>query len=413
MNDPPGPAPKAKPVRDVTLIALGRFHHFHLARQLEARGRLNAVWTGYPRYKLRDEHGIPAEKIRTFPWLYVPTQLLGRVPILGRSQALAREMHWRAVEAIDLRVASTITEATTLVGLSSGGLRSGRRAQATGGRYVCDRGSTHIRFQDAILKDEYRRWKLEFHGVDERVMAKEEAEYEAADQITVPSRFCSESFLVQGVPAAKLNVIPYGGRLDRFRRVAEPDPDAFTVVFVGGVSVRKGVPYLLEAFGRLRHPHKRLKIIGNVLPDFEGLLRQLPTDGVEFLGAVSNTELPSHYSTADVMVLPSLEEGLALVMAEAMACGCPVIASENTGARDLFSDQVEGRILPIRSTDALVEALEAMSQDRPSARALGQRAQERIRSLGGYDRFGDDWAALLDRMEAAPPGRGPSLPIHA
>ena len=402
MSDRRGPVPKATSVRDVTLIALGRFHHFHLARQLEQRGRLKAVWTGYPRYKLRDEHGVPAERIHTFTWFYVPAQLLGRVPVLGRSQALAREMQWRAVEAIDLRVALTIDTATTLVGLSSGGLRSGRRAQAAGGRYVCDRGSTHIRFQDAILKEEYRRWKLEFYGVDRRVMAKEEAEYEAADQITVPSGFCRESFLAQGVPASKMNVIPYGGRLDRFRRVAEPEPDAFTIVFVGAVSVRKGVPYLLQAFARLRHPRKRLKIIGHILPDFEGLLRQLPTDGVEFLGGVANTELSTHYSTADVMVLPSLEEGLALVMAEAMACGCPVIASENTGAGDLFTDRVEGRILPVRSTDALVEALEALIQDRPSARELGRSAQQRIRSLGGYDRFGDDWAALLARMETAP-----------
>ncbi len=390
------------PSRNVTLIALGRFHHFHLARQLEPRGRLKAVWTGYPRLKLRDEHGIPAEKIHTFPWFYVPARLLSSVPLLRRSEVVAREIQWRAVEAIDLRVSSTIKEPTTLIGLSSGGLRSGRRAQACGGKYICDRASTHIRFQNAILKDEYRRWNLDYAEIDKRIIAKEEAEYEAADQITVPSQFCYDSFIAQGVPASKMNVIPYGGRLDRFSRVAEPKPDEFTILFVGGVSVRKGVPYLLKAFARVSHPRKRLKIIGYIQPEFQKLLHQLPVDGVEFVGGVSNVDLPKHYSTADVMVLPSLEEGLAYVMAEAMACGCPVIASENTGAKNLFSDHVEGRIVPIRSVDALVDALEALIQDRSEAKALGQRARKRIQFLGGYDRFGDDWVTLLDRVEAAP-----------
>ena len=401
MSDKTQPTWQKDHRQDVTLIALGRFHHFHLARQLEPRGRLGAIWSGYPRFKLRDEHGIPAEKIHTFPWLYVPARVLSRVPILGRSDFLAREMHWRAVEAIDSRVASTVKEQSILVSLSSGGLRSGRQAQALGGKYICDRASTHIRFQNAILKDEYRRWKLDYEDTDRRVIAKEEAEYEAADQITVPSQFCCDSFLAHGVPASKVNVIPYGGRLDRFSRVAEPKPDEFTILFVGGVSVRKGVPYLLEAFARVSHPRKRLKIIGQIQPDMQGLLRQLPIGGVEFLGVVSNVDLPTHYSTADVMVLPSLEEGLAYVMAEAMACGCPVIASENTGAKNLFLDPLEGRIVPVRSIDALVDALEALIQDRPAAKALGLRARERIQSLGGYDRYGNDWIALLDRVEAA------------
>ena len=103
------------------------------------------------------------------------------------------------------------------------------------------------------------------------------------------------------------------------------------------------------------------------------------------------------------MVLPSLEEGLALVMAEAMACGCPVIASANSGALNLFSDGVEGRIVPARSTSALLDAMEALAQDRVAARAMRDRARKRIESLGGYDRYGEQWAALLDELEAFPP----------
>jgi glycosyltransferase involved in cell wall biosynthesis len=383
----------------VTQIALGRFHHFHLARQLESQGRLKEIWTGYPRFKLKDEHGVPIEKIRSFPWFYVPANFLPRFGPIARSPKLIRDMQWRAVNAIDRHVARRMRSPTTVVSMSGGGLSAGKRAMELGGAYICDRGSTHIRFQDSILREEYALWGMEFVGVDPRIFAKEEAEYALADRITVPSRFCHRSFLEAGVPAEKLRVIPYGGRLDRFKPEGQPDAEAFTIVFVGGVSVRKGIPYLLKAFARIAHPRKRLKLIGVVPPESEALLRRLPLDNVEFLGAVPNLELARHYSTADVMVLPSLEEGLALVMAEAMACGCPVIASENTGALDLFTEGEHGRIVPVRSVAALVDALESIVQDRVAARDMGGRARAQIQSLGGYDRYGQQWNALLKELE--------------
>ncbi|WP_340268399.1 glycosyltransferase family 4 protein [Sphingobium mellinum] len=389
-------------MRPVTQVALGRFHHFHLARQLERRGRLAAIWSGYPRFKLKDEGGISPDRIRSFPWFYVPAQAAPRLPVIGSSSWLRRSMHWQAVEAIDRRVAASLDAPTILVGLSSGGLHAGRRAQALGGAHVCDRGSTHIRFQDAILQEEYARWDIPYQPIDPRVVAKEEAEYANADRITIPSQFCFQTFIDAGVPADRLRVIPYGGRLDRFAPAGEPDRNAFTVLFVGNVTIRKGIAYLLQAFAALPHPAKRLKVIGAVDPEVAPLLRTLPLDCVEFLGAVPNTALAGHYSSADVMVLPSLEEGLALVMAEAMACGCPVIASANSGARNLFTDGVEGRIVPAGSTPALLDAMQDMAQDRVAALEMRHRARQRIESLGGYDRYGEQWADLLAELDGAP-----------
>ena len=72
---------------------------------------------------------------------------------------------------------------------------------------------------------------------------------------------------------------------------------------------------------------------------------------MEFLGVVGQERLAELMSTSHVMVLPSIEEGLALVQGQAMACGCPVIASTNTGAEDLFTDGVEGFVVPIRDPE--------------------------------------------------------------
>jgi glycosyltransferase involved in cell wall biosynthesis len=379
----------------VTQVSIGRFHHFHLARQLERHSLLREIWTGYPRFKLRDEHGIPPEKIRTFPWLQTPFMGLGHVPILGRSSLFRRELLWWACETLDRRVEASVQASTILVGLSSSGLHCGRRVQTLGGVYICDRGSSHVRFQNQILREEYALWKLPFEGIDSRVIEKEESEYEAAELITVPSAFCQRSFIKMGVPETKLRLVPYGARLERFKPVGVPDPRAFTVLFVGAVSIRKGVLYLLEAFARLRHPRKRLKLIGTIEAGVDRLIIPRLSHSIEVMGAVPNKDLPQHYSTADVLVLPSIEEGLAMVMAEAMACGCPVIATSNTGAEDLFEDREEGFIVPIQSVEALAEAMETVAQSRERGQAMRIRARTRVETIGGWDAYGDCWARLI------------------
>lgn len=386
---------------NVTQSSIGRFHHFHLARQLERRGLLREIWTGYPRFKLKSEPGIPADRIRTFPWLQTPYMARGRFG-LRFPDWVDREWEWRARTTLDAQVARRLTPGTTLIALSGSGLRSGLRAKQSGGRYFCDRGSSHIRFQDQILREEHARWKLPFAGIDPRVIAREEAEYAAADAVSVPSAFVADSFVAMGFPREKLFVNPYGARLDRFARVAEPAADGFTVLFVGQAGLRKGLLYLLQAFSGLRHPRKRLQVIGTVQPELEPLLAAQPLENVEFLGAVPNDALPGHYSRAHVMVLPSIEEGLAMVMGEALACGCPVIASRHTGAADLYTDGVEGFIVAPRSVDELSTRLEQLAQDAALRERMSQAALVRVASIGGWDEYGERWAQRLQENSTTP-----------
>lgn len=378
----------------VDLTSIGRFHHFHLARQLEKRGLLGGVWTGYPRFKLKSEAGIPPAKIHSFPWLQAPYMARGRLGF-GMPGFVDREWEWRARTTLDAHVSRRRAPGDTLIALSGSGLRSGAVVKQTGGRYFCDRGSSHIRFQDQILREEHARWKLPFAGIDPRVIAREEAEYALADAVSVPSDFVADSFVRMGHPRDKLFLNPYGARLERFHPVAQPDSDAFVVIFVGQVSLRKGFLYLLEAFNRLRHPHKKLKVIGAVAPALEPLLGRYSLDRVEFLGNVPNADLSGHYSTANVMVLPSIEEGLGMVIGEALACGCPVIASEHTGARAMFTDGIEGYVVPIRAVDALADNMQRLVDDPPLRQRMSAAALLKVQSIGGWDAYGERWAQRL------------------
>jgi glycosyltransferase involved in cell wall biosynthesis len=281
--------------------------------------------------------------------------------------------------------------------LSQTGLLSGMIAKTLGVTYVCDRGSTHIEEQQSILEREYRLHGLTPPKIDPRSIERELVEYQNSDLITVPSRFVQRTFVKRGVDAKKLLVVPYGANLSMFRPSAAKAVDAFDVLFVGALSIRKGLPYLLDAFAKVIHPGKRLTLVGSRVNETDAILAGHPTDHVRILGPIPQVQLAAHMSAAHVLALPSVEEGLALVMAEAMACGCPVVASTNTGAEDLFEDSQQGFIIEPRDVGALTTRLQRLADDPKLADAMSQKARGKIESIGGWA----DYAGTLMRHFAA------------
>ena len=95
------------------------------------------------------------------------------------------------------------------------------------------------------------------------------------------------------------------------------------------------------------------------------------------------------------MVLPSIEEGLAMVIGESLACGCPVIATENSGAGDFFTDGIEGFIIEARNVDILADRLNAIMQDTQRRIKMSMAAVAKVDSIGGWDAYGDRWSKFL------------------
>jgi glycosyltransferase involved in cell wall biosynthesis len=401
----------------IVQTVFGVFHHFELARELDRRGHLRRIYSTWPWARLKRE-GLPHEKVETFPWLHVPEYLAGRAPVdltwlrdpLGYANALAFDRWTESKVTRSLRRNGPID---AIIGISGSSLRTGALVQRSGGVFICDRGSTHQRYQEQILADEFRRWGVDTPPSDPRDTRREEAIYQQADAITVPSTMAARSFVEMGVPAEKLHVIPYGVRLESFHAIADPDPATFDVLFAGAVGLRKGVGYLLDAFARLRHPRKRLRIVGAIQEDIRSVLPRLPMENVELLGSLPQSELASLMSQSHALILPSIEEGLALVQAQAMACGCPVICSTNTGGEDLFTNDVEGFIVPIRDPAAIADRMQRLADDQALQRSMRAAALQRVRSIGGWTEYGDRWERLLDQLagskRAHTPAQNPAL----
>ena len=382
------------------VTTLGKFHSFDLARQLHARGALRAIYSGYPRFKLKSE-GLPPALIRSFPFVHTPYMAAGWRERFG-TRFLWQWEYWDRA-ALDRYAASTLPDAELFVGLSGCGLATGRAARRRGMRYVCDRGSTHIRHQDEVVRAEHARWGLPFRGIDPRIVEREEVEYEVADAITVPSHAVRATFLARGVAAAKVKVLSYGVDLDRFSPTGRPAAGRFDLLFVGGVSLRKGIPYLLQAYHAVDHPQKSLTIAGGAETAVVERMRELGwlTDDVKLVGHVPQPELKALMSRSHALVLPSVEEGLAMVMAQALACGCPVVASRASGAEDLFTDGVEGFIVAPGDADALADRLQRLADDPARRDRMGAAALARVQAIGGWSSYGDNALRLYAELGVA------------
>jgi starch synthase len=389
----------------IVQTVFGVFHHFELARELERRGHLKTVYSTYPWTRLKRE-GIDQSKVETFPWLHAAEMLSLRI---GLNRPWVRDpLSYANTLAFDewtLRRLRRSAAPDALIALSGSSLKTGREVQARGGRLICDRGSSHQRYQERIVTEEYRRWGVHRPVADIRDIQREEQIYELADAITVPSSFAARSFIESGLPASKIHVIPYGVRMENFKRTGEPPTDRFEVLYAGTVSLRKGFPYLLQAFAQLRNSTKRLRVAGAIHPDIKTLLPQLPQDQVEFLGPLAQERMADLMSTSHLMVLPSIEEGLALVQGQALACGCPVLCSTNTGGEDLFDNEIEGFIVPIRDVAALTDRMLRLSDDHALQSRMSEAALRRVNTLGGWQDYGDRWESLLKTLiatESAP-----------
>ncbi len=371
----------------------GTFHQFDLARQLHARGQLEALFSSFPWIKLK-RFGLPREKVRSTTWRHAFFLLQQRWGL----RVLEPEQLRGIVRQHMREVTQKLPLCDAFVALSGAGLEAGRMVQKQGGIYVCDRGSSHIRYGEHLLAEEFRRWGQPHSETLPEFVEREEVEYAEADAISVPSEFARRSFIEMGVDSKKLHRIPLGVDVRRFQPAGKPSPNTFRVLFVGQISFRKGIPYLLEAFRGLRHPRKELVLVGAVCPEMEGFLADRSWENVRFIGPVPQAELPAYMSQSQVLVLPSIEDGFGMVLAQAMACGCPCISTTNTGGPDLFRDGKEGFIVPIRDPRAITERLEALAANPTLRDQMSRSALSRIQCIGGWNEYGVSYSRLLEEL---------------
>jgi glycosyltransferase involved in cell wall biosynthesis len=200
-----------------------------------------------------------------------------------------------------------------------------------------------------------------------------------------------------------MEVIPNGVDVQTFqpptrRRPAQP----LRLLCVGRLVRQKGVGYLLAAMERTGAP-----VVARIVGDgperakLEALTSSLGlSDKVLFVGWVSRADLPSHYQWADVLVLPSFEEGMANVVLEALAAGLPVITTDIYANRGLIEPGRNGFLLPIADPMAIAAKLDELAEDPALTRALGLNARGAALDWS-WQNVADRYLSVLSRTAGA------------
>jgi glycosyltransferase involved in cell wall biosynthesis len=372
----------------------GRFHAFDLARELHHHTALCQLFTTYP--KIVAKRFLPAASpIFAAPWIELLRRCRGYIGAWGKDPALAASFGRFVRRGLS-------EEADLLVGWSGATLEAFDTARKLGIKVVIERGSTHIGHQTDVLLEEMRRRRLTGTPTHPTMIERELAEYALADAIAVPTSYAAETFVARGVPREKIIINPYGAALDgarpntRRHRTEKP-----IILFVGGVSLRKGVPYLLDAFAPLAR-EAELHIVGPVSTDMRGIFEHRTLDGVTFHGSLRGNALKATYDRSDIFCLPSLEEGLPLALLTGMASGLPIVATKECGLTDVLTDGIGGIVVPSRDSEALAQALHQLVKDPPRRHAMGEAAFQRVTGNFSWSNYGDRAIAAYQRLLSQP-----------
>jgi len=265
------------------------------------------------------------------------------------------------------------------------GLESMRWARESGIKSILDSPNGHIRNFRDVYVSEARRWcggSYRGHPTPAMVSRVEE-EYRLADRIRVSSRWSRDSLVRGGVASEKIDVLEQAVDLARFRLpAARPIAQGpLRVAFVGSLDLRKGFAYLLEGIRKLGSKWVEFDIVGATGTRCCRQLFQRLSQGLAVRFAPGDPVPVLH--RAELFALPSLEDGSPFAVAEAMACGLPVVVARTSGAAEWVRPGASGWVVAERSGDAIAVALEEALRRRHELSAMGALARRDTEQRAG------------------------------
>jgi starch synthase len=323
----------------------------------------------------RAHRGVDPARVFLRPWPEVAHVALGRMGV-GQDR-LARIIGWRN-NLLDAAVARVVRREKPLavIGHDGSALHAGRAAHDVGAAAILNQVVGHVAAAHDIFREEAAlapAFAETMVTTPDWIVERHEAELREADGIMVPSDYVRDTLTARGTAPEKIFVLPYGVDIDRFHPAPAPRRDRFRILFVGHLSQRKGILYLLEAVKRLNLPDAELVLVGKMVgPEsafapYRGAFRHV--------AHVPYHEVHRLFQEADIFVYPSLHEGSAFATYEALASGLPIVTTKNAGS--IARDGQEGFIVPIRDVAALMDRIERLYRDAALRAAMAASARKR------------------------------------
>ena len=359
---------------------------------------LEPLFRWWPQARNRVVQEVPPDRLHSLMLIETAARLSGRfATVLGARITKTYDAIFVAHDAA-VAVARWPRGTGGVYAYEDAALRTFRKAARRDLPRVWDLPLPHWATLEETWLEEFRRWPQAMgtrpHVEPEWKKARKQEELSLADAVSVASHFTQESLEAAGVRKPIL-VVPYGFPVSAFDPKPRPTAGPFTVLAVGTHDLRKGTPYLLEAWKRAAVPDARLRLVGPMrltggfLAPYRGLFEHVPH--------VPRIEMASQYWEADLLAFPTLGDGFGLVIQEAMCCATPVLTTRCGGGPECIDDGVDGWLVPERNIDALVERLRAAARGRDRLAQMGQAARRRAERWTWME-AGDALAMALARL---------------
>lgn len=231
-----------------------------------------------------------------------------------------------------------------------------------------------------------------------------------ASEVTVVSGAMRQELMALGAPEAKISVLPMGVDMaQRFTHEPNTDRSAREILFVGRLVEKKGVCHLLDAMPAVlrRFPDASL-IIAGFGPDESALKAQTQALGLEgsvrYLGAVPQSELPALYRRAALLVAPFVrarsgdEEGLGLVLIEAIGCGCPILAGRVPALAEILGVGFDDMTTNPWDAQIMAHQIVRLLNDPVGTRTRAEQLREALGRRFDWDSVADQYSQLLSTL---------------
>lgn len=347
----------------IAIVVHGRFDAFDLVQALLRQGEDVRLFTNYPKHIVK-KFGISPSCVETYIIHGILTRLLSRLCLTFKISYPEAWLHrlfgkWAAN--------ALATQSWDVIhcwsGVSEEILDHPKLRDAF--KILC-RGSSHIQEQFDLLSEEERRVGSPMDRPSPWMIRRETREYTKADGIRCLSKFAYQSFIAHDCDKNKVLQIesampthdfkPPSAWIDtRIKRIQSGKQ--LNILYVGNVSFQKGFYDLVKIIREIDPKYFRLTLVGAIMNEVVPLLNQV-RDKFIVIGKVDQGLLKHQYRSADLFLFPTIQDGYAQVIGQALVSGVPTLATTNCSAPDLIKEGLNGWVVPIRRPDLMILKLQ-------------------------------------------------------
>jgi glycosyltransferase involved in cell wall biosynthesis len=317
----------------------GKFSAFDYCKYLNKKNFSLHLITTYPYFHLK-KYGLKSSQITSFFWLELVKRINQKFFLDKGFLLIGNVIDNFTHEMFDYLCSKKLKKLKfdKLIAFSGSSEKTLSVAKNFKAKSYLIRGSAHILTVKKILELESKKYNATIQLPHKNLIRREINEYKIADKIIVHSHFAFKSFIKEGILKNKVSILPLGVDKVLKSNFFKKEKKNKQILYLGQVSIRKGVHYLLEIFNRLNLNDVTLVIAGPVQKEFVHILKKFSVNAkIKILGRVTHSEKINLFKDSNIFCLPTLEDGFAKVLLEAAEYGNYLLCSKFSAGPDIVS----------------------------------------------------------------------------